>query len=179
MKSCIDFYDDTAQKWADEWYDNNQMLPYFKKFLKYVNKKKPKILDLCCGAGYESMRLKKLGATVVGADLSEKSIQIAKEKNDDIHFYVKDILESYADLGKFNGIVCIAGIVHIKREDLTLAFKNMHEVLEHNGYLLLVFKEGQQNKKTVIFNGEVYARNFINHTKEELNEYTLKVTLYL
>ena len=68
MKGIIDFYDDSAKSWADEWYENEMLLPYLKKFLNAIKKSQPRILDLCCGAGYESMRLKNLGASVVGAD---------------------------------------------------------------------------------------------------------------
>ena len=170
MKSCIDFYDDSANDWADEWYENEHMLPYLKEFLNFVNKPNARVLDLCCGSGYESRRLCSLGADVVGVDLSEKSLDIAREKNPNIPFYKKDMLNSYADLGKFDGIACIAGIIHIEKKDIEIVFKNMAEVLNSGGYLLLVFKSGGVDKQTTEFNGETYARNSINYTKTELDK---------
>ena len=170
MKSCIDFYDDSANDWADEWYENEHMLPYLKEFLSFVNKPKARVLDLCCGSGYESRRLCNLGADVVGVDLSENSLNIAREKNLNISFYKKDMLNSYADLGEFDGIVCIAGIIHIEKKDIEIAFKNMAEVLKSGGYLLLVFKSGSVDKQTTELNGETYARNSINYTKDELKK---------
>ena len=71
------FYNDIAQEFADEWYDNDSLLPILKQFIALLPPS-PVILDLGCGAGYESMRLKKLGATVVGVDYSEEPIRIAK-----------------------------------------------------------------------------------------------------
>lgn len=174
MKNCIDFYDDSCEAWADNWYNNETLMPYLKKFLKHINKKTPRVLDLCCGAGYESMRLHNLGAQVVGADLSGKSIEIAREKNPSIQFYQKDMLVSYADLGIFDGITCIAGIVHLDENQLDLAFKNMHEVLNDKGYLLLVFREGQGIKETAEYNNIVYNRHFVFHKKQELDKYTNK-----
>ncbi len=168
MKSCIDFYDDTAKSWAEKWYENETTLPYLKELLKCVKKDNPRILDLCCGAGYDSMRLHRLGADVVGVDLSEKSLEIAKNKNPNISFYKKDMLLSYADLGKFDGITCIAGIIHIENKYMPKVFKNMAEVLVSKGYLLLVYREGGENKQTTELNGEIYARNSIFHTKDEL-----------
>jgi len=49
-----------------------------------------KVLDLCCGAGYESMRLKTLGVSVIGADLSEKYFKFIKElkENGDWKYYI-------------------------------------------------------------------------------------------
>ena len=171
MKGCIDFYNDSAQRWADNWYGDEMLLPYLKKLLAYINEKTPRVLDLCCGAGYESMRLKNLGADVVGADLSEKSIEIAKNRNPNIQFYIKDMLKPYSDLGMFDGIACIAGIVHLQGNELELAFKNIFDVLKDNGYLLLVFREGEGIKETTEYNNEVYARNFIYHTKNEIDNY--------
>ena len=113
--------------WADNWYGNETLLPYLKKFLNFINKDNPKILDLGCGAGYESMRLKNLGAKVVGIDFSEKELEIAREKNPDIDFFERNILKSYKDLGKFDGVVCIGVIIHFKDDELKQVFKNMQK----------------------------------------------------
>lgn len=79
MKTLIDYYDDFAETWAERWYQNEELLPYLKQFVQLLPKN-AKVLDLCCGAGYESMRLNKLDVNVVGIDLSEKSIEVAKQQ---------------------------------------------------------------------------------------------------
>jgi len=168
MKSCKDFYNDSAEMWAENWYNNDTLLPYLTTLIQYISKEKPRILDLCCGAGYDSMRLKKLGADVVGLDYSEKELEIAKQKNPNIKFYERDMLNSYNDLGEFDGIICVAGIVHLEGKQLKLAFKNMAEVLKTDGYLLLVFREGEKVKHTAIYNGVEYERNFVYHKQEEI-----------
>lgn len=168
MKNCKDFYNDSAQMWADNWYNNNTLLPYLKKFFNYIKKDSPKILDLGCGAGYESMRLKNLGAKVVGIDFSEKELEIARERNPDIDFFERDILKPYKDLGKFDGVICIGVVVHFKGNELKQVFKNMAEVLNSAGYLLLVFREGTEYKSTSIYNDTEYDRNFVYHTREDI-----------
>ena len=173
MKTLIDYYDDNAQMWADRWYSNETLLPYLKKFFAYLNSN-PKVLDLCCGAGYESMRMKKLGAEVTGLDLSKNSIYIAKEKNPNINFYVKDMLKSYADLGEFDGIACIAGLVHLEENDLDTAFKNMHEVLKVQGMLFVVVKDGNKVTKSVNINGIEYERKFFCYTLSVLKKHAKK-----
>jgi 2-polyprenyl-3-methyl-5-hydroxy-6-metoxy-1,4-benzoquinol methylase len=85
MKGVKDFYNKTANEWAKEWYSNETMLPLLKKFRELFDIK-PRILDAGCGAGYESMRLACLGAEVVGIDISEESINIARIKNPKCHF---------------------------------------------------------------------------------------------
>ncbi len=173
MKSLIDYYDDYAQKWADEWYGNESLLPYLKEFLSMLPKN-PKVLDLCCGAGYESMRLKNLGANVVGADLSEKSIEIAKAKNPNVEFYVKDMLKSYRDLGIFDGVACIAGLVHLEENNLEVAFKNMSEVLKEDGYIFIVVQDGDKIIKSIEVDGRHYAREFYGYTLDKLKKHSEK-----
>jgi SAM-dependent methyltransferase len=174
MKSCIDFYDDSADAWAEEWYQNETALPYLKKLVEYTHNTKPRILDMCCSAGYQCMRLKNLGAEVVGADLSEKSLEIARQKNPTIPFYQKDMLLSYADLGKFDAISWVGGIIHLEENQLDTALSNMAQVLDKGGLLLLVFIEKGEEVKPVEVNGEVYARSFIYHTKAEIEKYADK-----
>ena len=61
-----------------------------------------------------------------------------------------------------------AGIVHLEAEQLSLCFEKMGEVLKSGGYLFLVYGFGKDSVHSVTYNGEVYARNFISHTREEI-----------
>lgn len=173
MKTLIDYYDDFAEMWAERWYSNESLLPYLKQFVELLPKN-ARVLDLCCGAGYESMRFKKLGVNVVGADLSEKSIELAKQRNPEIKFYVKDMLKSYADLGLFDGVACIAGLVHLPEDKLELAFKNMYEVLKDNAYLFIVVRNGDKITKSVEVEGIEYAREFYCYTLDKIKQHSEK-----
>jgi SAM-dependent methyltransferase len=51
-----------------------------------------KVLDLACGKGRHAIYLNQLGFDVLGVDLSENSIAIAKKnENDELHFKVHDM----------------------------------------------------------------------------------------
>ncbi|MFA6941730.1 MAG: class I SAM-dependent methyltransferase [Clostridiaceae bacterium] len=174
MKNTKDFYNKTAVEWAEKWYDDETLLPYLMEFMSYLPKK-PRVLDLCCGAGYESMRMHRLGADVTGLDFSEKSILIAKERNPDIRFVVEDMLNDYSYLGKFDGTAVIAGLVHLPDEKLTGAFDMIYKVLNDNGFLFAVVKDGtgkdsKSSYKSI--DGEDYERDFYLHSLEELNRYS-------
>jgi len=60
-----EYYNDISEEFAKDWYENDSMLPVLKEFISLLPSA-PKILDMGCGAGYESMRLKHLGADVTG-----------------------------------------------------------------------------------------------------------------
>lgn len=170
MKDVRAFYDRTATEWADKWYADASMLPLHRAFLTRLPEH-PRILDLCCGAGYESMRLTNLGAEAVGLDLSAKSIAIARECNPSLAFYEGDMLESYRHIGAVDGVACIAGLVHLPEERLRAAFERITEVLKPNGLALFVVRKGEgklAKHSYAVIDGEEYDRNFYGHTLEGL-----------
>ncbi|MEF9952689.1 MAG: class I SAM-dependent methyltransferase [Clostridium sp.] len=170
MKGVLDFYNDTAHIWSDNWYENNSLTPYLRDFFKYLPNN-PRILDLCCGAGYESMRMASLGGNVVGLDFSDTSIAIARERNPNIKFVVEDMLNDYSYLGKFNGCAVIAGLVHLTYDKLPIAFKQIHNVLLPNGILFIVVEDGNgknTNSSYTNVNGNHYDREFYKHSLDSL-----------
>lgn len=174
VKDTRDFYNKTAVEWANNWYDNNIMLPYLKEFISYLPPK-PNVLDLCCGAGYESMRMHNLGAKVTGLDFSENSIDIAKERNPDIKFIVEDMLNDYSYIGRFDGCAVIAGLVHCPNDKLKQVFNIIYKILNYNGVLFLVVKDGiGKNLKSSYksIDGEDYDRAFYLHSCGELKTYS-------
>jgi len=105
-----------TENWFASWFDT----PYYHILYKdrnyreaqifmdnlthYLNlPEKAKVLDLACGKGRHSIYLNQLGFTVIGADLSENSIEIAKKNaNDTLQFEVHDMREVFED--KFDAI---------------------------------------------------------------------------
>lgn len=170
MKNIEDFYNATAEKWAESGYSEEAEMPCLTDFVK-EQAKGSRFLDLCCGCGYESARIQALGYDVVGIDLSDVSINIAKEKNPDIEFYKDDILSDYSYIGKVDAIIVIAGLVHIETCQLRQAFLRMKDVIKEGGYLFITIGEGTGklvDKSITVIDGEEYDRNFIGHTLDEL-----------
>jgi SAM-dependent methyltransferase len=96
-----------TQNWFASWFDT----PYYHILYKdrnyreaqifmdnlthYLNlPEHAKVLDLACGKGRHSIYLNQLGFTVLGVDLSEKSIETAnKNANKTLHFQIHDMRE--------------------------------------------------------------------------------------
>jgi ubiquinone/menaquinone biosynthesis C-methylase UbiE len=80
------FYDAEAQKhinhFDEAWflYDEHEKMPsshcFFYSLVDQVRNKK--VLDLCCGYGFTSVRLAKRGAHVTGIDISPKMVKLAQ-----------------------------------------------------------------------------------------------------
>jgi 2-polyprenyl-3-methyl-5-hydroxy-6-metoxy-1,4-benzoquinol methylase len=69
MDQIRKYYDLIAEETADNWYPNEILMPTIKDFLSNF-KFKPRILDLGCGPGHESMRIHSLGVEVLGVDFN-------------------------------------------------------------------------------------------------------------
>lgn len=166
------FYDATAEAWERDWYDNEAMLPQLRWFLGRLPPS-PRVLDLGCGAGYESMRLARLGARVVGVDISEGSLAIARRRNPGIVFHNISLLALEDSLGAFDGVAAIASLVHIPREELAAAFRGIRGRLVSGGHLWASFREGDGydagRSKTVVGGVEV-DRHFYGHRPDGLIE---------
>jgi len=168
------FYDATAKSWADNWYENEKMVPLLQHIISALPPT-PRILDVGCGAGYESMRLHNLGAQAVGIDISEKSIAIAKEKNPGSEFHVMNLFAIDSGLGLFDGAVAIASLIHIPENTLLLAFESIARVLHPGGRLFIVFSKGNgknygyaEEKSVTEIDGIQHNRHFHYHSPETM-----------
>lgn len=170
MPGVREYYDKTAAQWADRWYGDDSMLPVLRRFLA-VLPAHPRVLDLCCGVGYEAMRMAALGAQVTGLDLSGESIAIARERNPGLAFHVGDMLEDYAHIGPVDGVACIAGLVHLPEAQLRTAFLRVNAVLRPGGSMLMIVRDGTGRlaaQSDVEVDGVRYDRAFYAHTLEEI-----------
>lgn len=167
---CEAFYDKTAASWASKGYTDEAEPVCMDEFCALLPPG-ARVLDLCCGTGYESYRLRRRGFDVVGLDFSAASLAIAREKNPDIPFYRANMLSSYPQVGKTDAVICIAGLVHAETRDLPTAFQKIAEVLRPGGYLLASVRYGtgkMEERSISEIDGQTYDRNFIAHNEEEL-----------
>ncbi len=95
--------------WYASWFDTDfyyklyrdrdylEAKTFMNNLTNYLNiPKGGKILDLACGRGRHSIYLNSLGYDVTGLDLSENSIQYAKQfENSTLHFQVHDMCLPY------------------------------------------------------------------------------------
>lgn len=97
-----------AEEWFETWFDTNYYHLLYKNrdenearqfidaLLRYL-KPEPKahFLDVACGKGRHSIYLHSLGYKATGVDLSNNSIEIAKQvEQDGLSFFVRDIREN-------------------------------------------------------------------------------------
>jgi ubiquinone/menaquinone biosynthesis C-methylase UbiE len=109
-------------------------LPAFLSFMGDVKGKK--LLDIGCGEGYNTRFFAKLGAKIVGVDISEEMIQLAQEKENPLG--IQYLKASWSDLcivesGSFDVVVSTMALMD--GDGYEAALKEFHRVLQTNGSL--------------------------------------------
>ena len=109
------------------------------------------LLDLPCGKGRHSVFLNSLGYKVIGADLSENSIQFAKKfENPTLKFIIQDMREPF-DL-KYDAVFNLFTSFCYFEEDSEdiLVLKNIKNCLKENGFFVFDFLNTSFVKNTLV-----------------------------
>ena len=162
------FYDLTAERTADEWYENDVVMPTIRDFCSLLPEH-PRVLDLGCGPGYESMRLASTGAQVVGVDFSVESIRIARERTPQCRFEVLDFRELDDRFGAFDGVFAAASLIHISPEELPDVMHRIASVLDEGGCLCAIVRHGEGTwERDLEIEGHKLKRVLYRYTEEDL-----------
>lgn len=113
------------------------------KFVKSLEKRKLRILDLGCGAGRHVIFMARQGFEVHGADISDTGLSLTKDRLKQQGLegcLIKCDMKMlpYTD-SCFNVIVCIHAIYHQKREEIRRTISEIYRILRKNGKLLVNF----------------------------------------
>lgn len=141
-------YDNIVAEQTNFFTDNDKYFAEYKvDILRDVSQTQVlRILEYGCGTGRNIPYIHKLfvGSNVVGADLSEKSIEIAKKLNPDVSFEVID--DGFFDrVGSFD-LIFIAGVYHHVAPELRSSLTLQLSKLINKGGRLVIF---EHNPKTL------------------------------
>lgn len=132
------FYKELSKVYDVVFPKDENTLEFLCKNLK-VNSK---ILDLACGTGSYAIALAQKGHRVDAVDLGEEMINIAKSKGGlYVNFALADMtkVKEVFEGSKYDFIFCIGNsLVHLEnREKVQIMLKNMHDMLNYEGSILL------------------------------------------
>lgn len=96
------------------------------------------ILDVGCGQGYFSREIAKIGAKVVGVDIGNELIKLAKEKAEKNETYLNLSADKMSALqnNKFDSAICVLALQNMK--NLPQSILEISRVLKTGGKCLLV-----------------------------------------
>lgn len=170
-----DTYNQIAQDWHRDHSHDTWWQVGVDKFLSYLQPG-ARILDVGCAGGYKAKYLIDKGMAVVGIDISEEFIKIAKLEVPQGEFFVLDMNDVAELNGEFDGIMAQASLLHVTKIHAPQTVKLLTDKLRSGGYLYLAVKEvrpGQADEAIEEENdyGVPYKRFFSYYTEQELIDY--------
>lgn len=112
----------------------DQLPPEKTLFPKYIQSGDA-VLDLGCGAGWTTAHIHKVTDRVIGTDLSEVMIEVARQKHAGIEFRVMDASRFDLPDGSFDVVVfSYNGLCYLYPEEKrTASIREIHRVLKPGG----------------------------------------------
>ena len=142
-------YDTVSHEYAEKFKDEMDDKPFDRDCLdrlaREVGDLGP-ICDLGCGPGQIARYLYRKGVKTLGVDLSPKMIAEAQRLNPEIPFHEGDMLALPDEDNAWGGIAAFYCILHIPREQIVDALREMKRVLKPGGLLLVTFHIGTEIK---------------------------------
>jgi SAM-dependent methyltransferase len=142
-------YDQVAREYAEKFKDEMDDKPFdrdcLERLIREVGTLVP-ICDLGCGPGQIARYLHRQGAQTLGVDLSPGMIAEAQRLNPEIPFHQGDMLSLPDPDNSWGGIAAFYCIIHIPRERIADALREMKRVLKPGGVLLITFHIGDEVK---------------------------------
>ena len=156
-------------------YDNKRTFhdrdnPFIRRFARYFHKN-AKILDAGCGSGKISALLNSYGLYVVGIDISENMLKLAKKNVRKSRFYKMDIRKLTFRKNYFDGIISLYTIIHVPRKYHLSILSKFYKILKPEGAMLISVGINDSKLKIENFHG---ARMYWSHFDKKKNSELLR-----
>ena len=168
-------YNLAAQKYHNLFHNEMNEKEYDRKLLDSFATRFNKdslICDAGCGPSAHIGRyLFDKGIKIVGMDISEKCIELARNYNPDMKFECADIVNMPFDDNTFEGLISYYSIINTPKIYIPKIFSEFRRVLKPDGFLLVAVKAGTTEGYIDNLLG-IKARNYFSlFTKEEIVAY--------
>ena len=142
-------YDQVAAEYAEKFKNEMDDKPFDRDCLDLLAREVGglgPICDLGCGPGQIARYLHRQGVDTLGVDLSPRMVAEAQRLNPEIHFHQGDMLSLPDADNSWGGIAAFYCIIHIPRDQIVEALREMKRVLKPAGVLLVTFHIGDEIK---------------------------------
>ncbi|MDE1925012.1 MAG: class I SAM-dependent methyltransferase [Patescibacteria group bacterium] len=174
-------YNRIAEDWFEDHHGDSWWVEGTDTFVSLLSRN-ALVLDIGCGAGVKSKYLSDKGLKVVGADFSEKMIEIAKREVPAADFRVADIKDLGTIPETLDGVFAQAVLLHIPKNEAGKVVAGLAHKLREGGYLYIAVKEKwPDGKEEEVLKendyGYEYERFFSYFTLPEIKKHLIEAGL--
>lgn len=141
-------YDLTAQTYHDLFHNEMNEKAYDRALLDSFAGRLPSgalVCDAGCGPSAQIGRyLADKGLAVIGVDISDRCVDLARAFNPGLRFVREDMLDLGFAAGTFDGVVAYYSVIHTPKAAVGRFFREFHRVLKPGGELLVAVKAGSE-----------------------------------
>ncbi len=175
----MDLNKDTYNRIAEDWHKDHLNDEWWTlgtdRFIELLGPG-ARVLDVGCAGGVKSEYLRAHRLDVVGIDLSEKMIDIARREYPGIEFHAMDLSEAWRLPDMFDGIFMQAVLLHVPKKDAHARIESLAKNLKDGGYFYIAVKAMRadgigEEVKTENDYGYEYQRFFSYYSSEEIQKY--------
>lgn len=138
-KKTVTAYSSNAQSYSDDWLAQPEPSDMYQLLKKYFHSK-GKTADVGCGNGRDANWLSQNDFKVIGFDYSNELVNIASDLYPHIKFnkaFLPDLVEIQT---QFDNVLCETVIMHLAKEQIQPAIKNLKRILKDDGVLYLSWR---------------------------------------
>jgi ubiquinone/menaquinone biosynthesis C-methylase UbiE len=148
--------DDYAEAFAGDLLELHLDRRVLDIFVKRVAAREP-VLDLGCGPSQVGQYLAERGLLVVGMDLAQRMLQVARQRTGNARMVCGDMRWIPFGSESFSGVVAYYSVHNMPRTGLGIALAEIHRILKSSGVFVVATHLGE---------GEVYNQEFLGHSIE-------------
>lgn len=126
-------YDLIAKDYAAEFSKPSIMVDEFLALLPSGGK----LVDIGCGHGVDCANAHSKGFDIVGIDLSEQMLSIAKRNHPTIDFWLADMRKLNLPHGAFDGAISSCSLIHVSKKEVPKTLRQIADLLKKGGLLYL------------------------------------------
>jgi ubiquinone/menaquinone biosynthesis C-methylase UbiE len=139
VRRTIDFYNKNAKPYSNRI--SNRFIPKLINRFSDLVEKGEKVLDVGCAAGRDSRHLKNKGFKVVGIDLSDELLNLAREKDKESIYLRMNATDIDFGGDEFGGIFASAVLLHLpSNRQVEKAIGEFYRVMKPGGVLFISVK---------------------------------------
>ena len=161
-------YNQSATSLAKKFDELGMRVGDIEETFALIQKDNPFVLEIGCGNGRDAAEITKRTNNYLGIDISEKLIELAKQKVPHANFQVADI-ETFILPSDLDMVFAFASLIHASKEALARILTEVRIALNENGVVRLSMKYGDTYSETTK-EDEFGIRTYYLYSQEDIEE---------